>query len=134
MGRRMKVYSLNEEDYISLEDACDQLFDYDGVCVGDVKELWEGDGTRYKASDFLPDILEIIAEKAWYIAGDIGEDWPENNVSQAFELESDIKKLVDSWAGKYNLQPSFYGVKNERKIKVKINSFDGDYEIIECNL
>ena len=142
----MKIYSNNDElfNYTDLNecvtDFMDNLDDED-FKEGNIFNIYEGVRVTYKASKYISSCFaEELGERS---DDDCHEDyfgeWPNASGDQEKDLISEVKKVVDAWADKYDLQPKFYGVKDIKKINIRItkipaectNVFDVEWEIVE---
>ena len=128
-------YSSDEEtfNYESIDEAiCDVFESENSFSVGDIITVYSGEPVKRAASYFVRDIHEDMNERAYDEAGEWGEDYPECNKEQRDELQKMVNAAVDEWADKHNLQPKFYGIKNQKEIKAKLLNLEtGDYEILD---
>jgi len=109
------IYSINNEEfrYGSWEEALEYAWDDSVDSDIDVFTIYEGEIKTAKASNYAPGWpAEGLGEAAYDEVGDASEDWPGETKEQGADLESIIKKAVDEWADKHDLQPKFGLVKN----------------------
>lgn len=120
-----KCYSYNEEDFTYYEDAVERIvenfLDDNPEFEGETEfEIFEGDQFKHKIGDFLPWVVDGIAENAF----EVGDEWADNWSNKIEKLEKEIqetlKTALNNWADQTNNQPNFYGVKNVKPISVKI--------------
>lgn len=127
------VYSINEEEFNDdFDSAADSAFDYEGVKVGDVRTIFSGVPNRFQASDFFPRIDWIIESAQENAHGEVGEFSDDFLAAQTREAEEELaaslKEAFQKWADNHGLDPTFYGIKNVKEVKVRIVNFDGEYE------
>lgn len=104
-----KCYSLDGEDY-----SYDLSYILDGSEVGD--HYFEANTVEYKASEFIPniyDIMDLMSEKAYNKVGEAEDGFP--IVSLAAEKE--LICLLKDWADR-NVAVNFYGVSDPVKLLV----------------
>lgn len=126
-------YSTDEELFNDSElyEAAERVFDHEGVKIGDVAIVYSGEAIKYNASDFVRDILEDMNERAYDEAGEFASDYPDCNAEQGKELKTAIDYVVDTWANKHKLHPTFWGIKNKKEIKLKfLGGDDNFYEVV----
>lgn len=125
-------YSTNEEsfNYDDIHDAAeDALYD---LKVGDTATIWVGEKEDNKASDFVRDITEDMGERAYDDIGEVSDMWPDSTVLQNEELQQAVDKLVDEWANKYNLHPTFFKITNVKKLTLELTNADtGAFKVNE---
>ena len=123
------VYSTNGEEFnYDFEEAVERAFDEFDVKVGDTITIYSGEKVQKKASDFVTYISEAMSEGAYEELPEWCDTWPDSTKEQDSELEAAMRKLVDEWADKHNLQPTFYGVTNTRELNLILTSDDGDFK------
>lgn len=116
------AYSTNEEDYhggfptreAAIEDAVasDDLAPGDTVWTG--KVVSAGPASRLFRS--VRRIIEDMQEDAYDEAGEHADRFLENVTdAQVDELGGEIKKVIDAWADKHGLQPTFFTVASVEK-------------------
>lgn len=120
------VYSLNEEyfmssDSFSVQEALllayqeeDMIAYYDDGCPV-YANVYVGKLQPYHASDFLyiDSILSNINDEAYEVNEDLGAEYlADTTTAQEIELKEMMKKTLDEWADKHNLQPKFFSVEN----------------------
>ena len=129
-------YSTDEEtfDYDDIGEALCSIFECDDTLdVGTIITVYSGEKEEKKASNYSTWIVENLSQNAFDDMSEHSGDWPNCTKEQEKELEDAIDKLVDEWADEHNLQPTFYGIKNQKKIKVKILNIEtGDFEVLEA--
>lgn len=128
----MTVYSKDEVDYV-YDEIHDLICDWLGsgeVKAGEVVEIYEAETERVKASVLNFGMLEAMSESAYEDFEGI-EDWPGLSDEIVSELETEVGKVIDSWADKHNVQPKYLRILNPKKLKVKILDDSGDYEILD---
>ena len=122
-------YSTDEETYNhdSIHEAGESAFNDVGVKVGDTRTIYSGEPVRFSASDFIPNYIEAMGERAYDEIGEHVGEWPEYTGEQEKELVDGIKAAVDSWADKHGRHPNFFGIKNSKPITIKLLEND-EYE------
>ena len=126
--REMKMpdiyYSTDEEMYNHdcINDAID---DFE---IGEIATIYQGEAVRKSASDFLYFDSDNLKENAIDNVGEYADSWLSISKEEEFDLQAMLKAAVDAWADKHSQQPTFYGVKNIKEIKVKVLA-DGEYEL-----
>jgi hypothetical protein len=83
------------------------------------------------ASELLPDYIEGIAERACDEYGESAEGWPQSTPEQDNELFEQLKEVVDKWADKHNLHPSFYRCHIIAKHLIKVTDSTPYFELID---
>jgi len=86
--------------------------------------IYVGDVHFEKASSYVTNhligtILESLDVNALGSFGGDTESWPDSTPEQNADLASRLKILIDVWADKHNLQPTFGEAKNIKEIKFK---------------
>ena len=117
-------YSTDEEvfNYEDINDAAeDALFEAE---VGGTATIYVGEREDNKASDFVRDIVEDMGERAYDDIGELSIDWLDSTVGQNRELQAAVEKLVDDWADKYKLHPTFFKVTNIKEITLELTNAD----------
>ena len=103
-----KCWSRDEENfsYQSLEDLLDT---HDELKPGDT--VWVADAVRPDMNRLIDadDVTQTMGERAYDIAGEHAEDYPD--VSK--EAEDELNALLAGWISK-NCAPTFWGVENVR--------------------
>ena len=113
----------------SIDDAICQIIESDeALNVGDIITVYSGEAVKKKASDYISSTVEDMEQNAYDDMGEYANEWPDLTKDEADELTAIISAAVDEWADKYELQPKFYGIRNQKEIKVKILNID--YEIM----
>lgn len=129
-------YSTDEEvfNYDDIGEAICSIFECDDTLdVGTIITIYSGEAIKFNASSFVKDITEDMSERAYDEIGEHADNWPDCNKEQREDLEKLMAKTVDSWASKHNLHPKFWGIKNQKEIKVKILNIEtGNFEILEA--
>jgi len=130
---RELVYSTDEEIYNDNEmcEAAERVFDDIAIKVGDVRTIYSGEKVPMAASGFLHNLIEEMGERAYDECGEHCDSWPNTTKEQGDELECQVKALIDKWADKHGIQPTFYMVTNVKEIKVRLTSEDGDFEEVK---
>jgi hypothetical protein len=129
-----KCYSTNNEDfnYTDLDEVIEEAFNDPYAIVGHVVTVFEGDSVKKQAGNFAnfwP--IDRLKECVYDECGEYAEDWLDNcTKEQEADLEDRIKEVVNKWADDYGLQPTFYGVKNVKEIKVELLDTEGNYKIL----
>lgn len=114
------VYSTNEENFTSdefdtkeeaIEEGAYEAWDceYESFYVGQKKSV--------VLTDFLPDtqsLVETLSENAYDAVGDLTDAWPSISREQRDELIA----LIDEWAIRNNLNPTFFQVINVESVEV----------------
>lgn len=110
------AYSLNEEDFFSLDEILDKLEDEDG---DDATHVYKGTCVHYKHSDFFSadDIIEEMTDRAYQE----GDDFSDNYCSELElkEHKEKLTKIVLEYLDANVAQPSFYTVKDVVKMTVE---------------
>lgn len=128
-----KCYSMDKEHfYDDIDGFIDEYFE------SGVFDIWEGEKVPHTITDFInfDSICEQIVESAEDECGESAEDYfyyrfTEEDQKRQRELEKSFFAVVEKWATDNGLQPKFYGVKNVKKIRVRIDVENRDYEIIK---
>ena len=127
------VYSTNGEEFnYDLHEAAESVFDDLDAKIGDIRTISCGEKVEKKASDFVKWVVDSINERAYENFADFCDTWPDSTVDQNNELESEVKIVVDKWADKHGLQPTFWGVKNIKETQVRLVS-EGEFEEVITN-
>ena len=118
-------YSTDEEIYNHdcIHDALDQFE------IGETVTIYQGESVKKSASDFCHFDSDGLAENALDSMGDFADGWLTTDREQELDLQEMVRSAVDKWADKHGLQPSFYGVKNQKTLRIKITA-DDEHEII----
>ncbi len=130
-------YSTDEEtfNYESLDEALCGIFECDDILnVGSVVTVYSGEPITNKASGYLSgNLVEDMQERAYDDAGEFAEDYLSGaGIEEQNELLKELSDVVDKWADKHKLQPTFYGIKNQKEISVKIINIEtGNYEVLD---
>ena len=130
----------NEPDYVYSDD--NEFFNYDSLgdaldCVdtGETVTIYKGVKVPLLASRFFnaDTIIENMAESAYEDYYELAEHWGIEEVDNetSKELEKQLEQVIDAWADKHNLQPTWYAVKDVQELKIRVLNDDGDYEIIK---
>lgn len=119
------AYSLNEEDFFSLDEILDKLKYED---VEDATHVYKWACVYYKHADFfnVDDIIEGMTDRARWE----GDDFSDNYCSE-LELKDHkekLTKIVLEYLDANVAQPSFYTVKYVMKMTVE--EFKKEYELI----
>lgn len=131
-----KAYShYNDSEFTKIfEEACEALFDDEGVEVGDVRTLYVGEIDDQDIVSYTPDggdLISGIAEKAHEQAGEYGEDYLNNLKPETIkELGDMVQATIKVWAIQNMLQPTFFVVENIKEIQVKLID-DSEYSIVD---
>jgi len=127
-------YSSNEELFNDDDwrDSADRVFDDVDAKVGDIRTIYSGEAIKYAASDFTLDYIEQMGEQAYDNVGESAQDFPDCTPDQEKELIESIKKVIDAWASNHGLHPRFWGIKNQKPLRVKLVA-DGEYELLDKN-
>lgn len=128
-----KCYSHNEEDYSfsDLDECAESAFnDNTELKVGDIITIYEGEAIKPSASEFLPQIGDLILEQASDEMGEYAESWEFSNEDDQ-SLQEALSKAVDEWAESTGNQPLFYRVTDVKQIRVRFINEDGECEIVE---
>lgn len=124
------LYSLDDEFYHEEDYIADALIS--NHKVGDIVKLSRGErGYAPKASSFAPDIIERLEERACDEFGEHAGEWPDTKKEWKEELQNLLENLIDEWADKHNLQPSFCSIEKTKEINVKIINESGEFEQVE---
>jgi len=146
-----KVYSINGEDFHhdSVDEAVEALLELENDremesrhqsafgassaedkrrLKGRTRQLWEGDAVKRPASEYLPDIVEAMQDRAYDEVGEHSDGW-EFSKEQTTELQEVVAKAVDQWATANNMQPHFYQIINATPFHVKFTDNKGGYVV-----
>lgn len=136
-----KVYSENGEEYHNddfyevVQRVLNEI--YPEKINGQIISIWEAEIDHKTISDFYTtmNIVDELQESAYDAGlGDHSENWLDVARNIHEELNYEIKQVLEKWADKHKLQPAFFGVKNEKEIKIKlIEHSDADgykYDIV----
>jgi predicted metal-dependent hydrolase len=120
-----KCYSYNEEDFTdyesAIESALENFFIDNPTFEGETEfEIFEGDQIEHKIGDFLPWLVDGIAENAFEAGDEYADNWSNKIEKLEKEIQETLKTALNKWADQTNNQPDFFGVKNVRPITVKI--------------
>jgi hypothetical protein len=130
-----KVYSTNGEefDHEELDEAVDAAIDNSWGMPTDILAVSEGDKVPFRAGDFLvvDDLLEILEQRAWFLAEDYARGWPGVSLVQKNDLAELVAAAINTWADGHCLQPTFFLVKNVKEIKIKLLDTKGAWEIVQ---
>lgn len=124
-GEEYELADINEV----VQDACDYSEDFED---GKLVEMYAAESVHYKASEFFVLDTDAMGEAAYDVGGEYAIDWTFSH-EQEKSLHSALKEAVDQWATENNLHPTFYTVRNVRKILVRRSSEDADVEIFLAN-
>ena len=108
------VYSNNGEDFNYYE--IDEALEY---AENGVHQFWSGDAVPFKVESFIPNMAEIIGERAYDESEEFGDTWPEHGS----ELQAMVLATVKAWADEYDQHPKCCEVLNIKEFTVVI-SFD----------
>lgn len=125
-------YSSNNEEFshTTLADAVDEYYCHNAAPpIGSTATVYEAETKPYKASRFVPDVLDHMKESAYDEAGESAESW-DFTKEQATSLQEAVEKAVDDWATANNMQPNFYGVGKSHPIEVRFTNEYGDFELV----
>lgn len=125
-------YSINEEDfcYGCPEEAAEAVWNLGDYEVGDQFDIWEGEAVPFRAEDFIPDMADCMINSACDDMGEHADDWdfsPEESKS----LQRAVKDAVSKWADQNNAHPTFYGIKNVKKITMEFINEEGDAKTLD---
>lgn len=129
-----KYYALSEDQEHwwadSIEEAIDELLP--NSKVGDVLTVYEGSPIKNKASDFAPELSEIMSECAYDNCGEFTEGWLHSADKDG--LQEDFKKWLDQWCTDKGHHPQWFIIDNVKELKVRITSlteYDVEYDLID---
>lgn len=128
-----KKYSIDEElyNFSEIEEAAEAVFDYPAAKIGDIRSVYSCDPYMFKASEFAPDIVDDMRERAYEECGEWGEDFlMSSSLDNDNELTKKLEDVVDEWANSHGLQPTFYRVDNVKEIQIKLIDNDGNFEAL----
>ncbi len=110
------AYSLNGEDFFSLDAILGKLEDEDGE---DATHVYKGTCVHYKHADFFiaDDIIDAMTDRASHE----GDDYSENYCSELElkEHKDKLTKIVLEYLDANVEQPSFYTIENVVKMTVE---------------
>lgn len=125
------VYSTDGE-FFNYDDFSEAAESANGE-VGEITSVYKGESYSPDISDLVcaASVIEHAEETMYGRHGEFSEGWlSDSTPEQDRELEEELNEVLEKWIVKHNLEPSFYGVKNVKKIKVKILDKQGDFEVI----
>ena len=117
------VYNCNKDSEVwcfdEIEEAIEDFLANEDEGVSGVITVYQGDKVKYKASSFVPNILDNMADSAAGEVDDFAEDWYQDVKLVEKELQKNVEDLVDSFFTELDLQPKFYSVSNIVPLQVK---------------
>ncbi len=116
----------NDREHWNSTDIHDEVVGYAdeyGVKVGQIIEIFEGQGDAKRASDYLGDVFDTLADNAWDDAGELSDAWPSVN---HIELHEHMKQAVDEFFDQKKDQPSFVTFSSIKQIDIRITKVDED--------
>ena len=119
------IYYSTDEEVYNHDCINDAIDDFE---IGEIVTVYQGESVQKKASDFVYFDSDSLVENACDNVGEYAEGWLTNTKEEELDLQTMVKAAVDAWADKHRKQPTFYGVKNIKEIKVKVLA-DGEYEL-----
>ena len=131
-------YSNDGESYTysELEDAAQDILEF--MEDGDTAFIYKGEAVAKKGSDFFPyDIFERIGDQAYEDYEDFTDNWL-CNIEQRHEkgLRKALGDSLDAYLKQHDLEPEFFGIANEEKIKIKCIDYpdlDKGYRLISSD-
>jgi len=127
-------YSSDSEryEYNSIDEAIESATSDFPHENGDLISVYSGESVPVDITKYIPDICEFMQEIAYDDVGDIANNFPDATVDLQKEIQDEVEAIVVSLFKKHSLIPTFYNIKNEKEITVKIlNVETGEYEIVE---
>ncbi len=122
----IKLYSIDNERYF---DDMQSALDWRDDEIDGIIDMYQGDPVSFEFSDFVnPSYFEDIATNAYHKVGEASEQWEETLTN---ELSEKFDKLVNEFAEKEGITPKFQGVKNIKKIKVRIEGDKAEIIYVE---
>lgn len=130
------IYSLNDTDFDfeTIDEAIHCYSDDEGVTEG-IITIYCGEKQTLKASDFASfDSVGMMVNNAYDKYQEHSDSYLiDVTTNQEKELEKEIKKVIDSWADKYDNHPKFCGVKNVKEYNLAFSIVDDDVEYYDLN-
>lgn len=108
-AKHEECWSANGEDFVyrSLRDLLDSHPDLE---PGDVVHVGEADHPETRQLIDAEDVMDQMTDRAWDIAGEYAEDYPD--VSK--EAKAELDQLLEAWIAKH-CPLEFFVVKNAKK-------------------
>lgn len=124
-------YSIDEENFNleCVEDAAESAWELGDSNVGDVVTVWDGEVVECVASQFIPNMADDMAERANDVVGDSSYLW-EFTKELEQSLQDAVRKAVDDWANKNDMQPKFCEIGKVTPIQIRFTDEDGGFEIV----
>lgn len=127
-----QVYSYDETDWTysdkSIEEVINGYFENQGETENGEITLYVGEAVGHKASEFLPHIWDEITNQAYDVAGEHSEDWCYSLDKESEQcLQKQVERVVDQYFKETKKQPSFFKIKNDKPIKVRIIGESTEY-------
>lgn len=122
-------YSYDEEtfNYDTVDEAVEALIEHDdSIKVGDIISVQSGESVPVDVKHYVPDIIECISESSYDDMGEFADNFPDASKEVEQEIQTEVEDLVSKLFEKHNLNPSFYKIKNEKTIDVRITNL-GEY-------
>lgn len=114
-----KCYSINREDFNDELQDCENQLGPEAK-EGDIITAYEGECIPFTAVPDLidvGDIIETVQDRAHDKGGEHAESYLDNVTTEA---KGELHALLVGWFEKHKLEPTFWGVKNIKPIKVKL--------------
>ena len=110
----------NIADCIDINGYDADLFGTEQLDMGDiVNHFFVGKTRNFEPSIDVDDIFERLEDDAFNEAGEIAEDYLWNiKKEESDELSTELTKVFNEWASKYNHEPHFYIIDDIEKIEV----------------
>jgi hypothetical protein len=130
-----QVYSYSDNEYT--DDICGivqgVINDYDpdeDLVFPFELELDEGDSIPHTFAGLtcIETLIENASERSYEECGEYSDNFLENVTD---EQKADLRTVMDEWADRHGLQPTFHPVKRTGKITVIVLDEDGDWKIKE---
>ena len=131
----MATYFSNDEEtfnYDSVDEAVEALIsESSDIKVGDFVSVYSGESESVSVKAYVPDVMELIGEMAYDDMGEFADSFPDSSREVDKEIQDAVESLVADLFDKHKLNPSFYKVKNQKCIEVRIDNVDDiSFEII----
>ena len=120
-------YSTDEEvfSHDTLHEAVESLLaDDETIKQGDVVSVFSGESEAVNIKSYIPDVMENMGEMSYDDMGEFADSWPDAPKNVEKEIQNSVENLVVELFEKHKLMPSFYKIKNQKNIDVRIDNID----------
>ena len=124
----MKFYYSTDGENFNTESIHDCLCDFE---EGEISTIYQGEAVKKLASEFVFFDSDILLDGAYENCGDYAEGWLTTTKEEEGDLLAMVKVAVDEWADKHKKQPKFYGIRNQKEIKIKVLA-ESDYLVLNA--